>query len=116
MNISVTLKRIESLKEFNPEEFCMEPIFWNMQRGYFMKAFVEAKKLAEKEDGICLAIAHTDLGEFALADSIGYPMRFILFNAEQTTKEEGEVRGVIYNSGGVIIYEQYFRYAPGKVS
>lgn len=114
IKIAVELKKVEQLKEFDSQNFKLNPRYWgyHSEDAHSCKAIVDlAEELAKEVDGICIAIVKDEISEFILATSNGYSSEFVLFNAELCKEKDGELHAfssikdfwMKFEKGGMII-------------
>ena len=120
----IAMKKIEEFDGFNAKEFCVKPRYWGYQMVYSYEAkeaLEEAKKIAERIDGICIAVVSDNLGEYVLGESCdkGCSSKFILFNAKTTGRVDAEVRAITYNTGrGALTkygFDKWIKFQKGSI-
>ena len=106
--IWLELRKIEFLNGFDPEGLNVSPEDRGMSyalSGYIKDFQIKAK---EEKDGICIAIIHDPiLGPYVLAEMTQNGSKFILFNAEETTEQEGTIKVILNSQDGTHKWVKY---------
>lgn len=111
---SIEMRKISNFEGFNPKLFCLEPRIWEYESEYTFNSpdfLVQARKLAQEIDGICVAIIKDSRGERVLVEPCNYAkfMKIVLFNAVETKiRSKNAVRVVLAKKGeGIWTRYQY---------
>ena len=119
------MQHVRDLKKINIQmisanELCKDNNEFNLnpfEYGYRMVTYSKtaeifnlARQMATKIDGICVAVINDFSGKYVLGNTCknGLSRRFLLFNAEKSDKENGEIRAITFNTNNATLTRYWF--------
>ncbi len=112
--------RVDELIKPETKEFNLNPEAWNMKCCLqFTQGMDMAKKLADEVDGICMATIPMLEHKYVIGGfcNQGQTAKIMLFNAIETTPEEGKVHVFIPNPDSTkeFLMDKWIKYQKGEI-